>query len=176
MVRKKKFPKGKPMLGVGALNDLAPKNNNFVIGIRSLIDANPEVKIVTNGVETALCSLNHGINMIMIGGRVKDDTHAAIGQTALTQIKAMNFSASFVGANGIEKNGNLTTPDPEEAAVKMAEMKQAQKVFVLADASKIGKRSFAVFANAKDVTVVTNLLKSSQKKALPAKINLEEAK
>lgn len=58
----------------------------------------------------------------------------------------------------------------------MAEMKQAQKVFVLADASKIGKRSFAVFANAKDVTVVTNLLKSSQKKALPAKINLEEAK
>ena len=136
----------------------------------------PDVKIVTNGVETALCSLNHGINTIMIGGRVKDDTHAAIGQTALTQIKAMNFSASFVGANGIEKNGNLTTPDPEEAAVKMAEMKQAQKVFVLADASKIGKRSFAVFANAKDVTVVTNLLKSSQKKALPAKINLEEAK
>lgn len=63
----------------------------------------PDVKIVTNGVETALCSLNHGINTIMIGGRVKDDTHAAIGQTALTQIKAMNFSASFVGANGIEK-------------------------------------------------------------------------
>lgn len=136
----------------------------------------PKVKIITNGVETALCSLNHGIKTILIGGKVKDDTHAIVGQTALAQIKAMNFSASFIGANGIEKNGNLTTPDPEEAAVKTAEIKQAEHTYVLADHSKIGERNFAVFANTKDVTVVTDQLKSSQKTALPADINLEEAK
>ena len=136
----------------------------------------PNVKIITNGVETALCSLNHGIKTFLIGGEVKDDTHAVIGQTALSQIKAMNFSASFVGANGIEANGNLTTPDPEEAAVKTAEIKQARHAYVLADNTKIGKRNFAVFANTKDVVVVTNKLKPSQKKALPADINLGEAK
>ena len=136
----------------------------------------PNVKIITNGVETALCSLNHGIKTFLIGGEVKDDTHAVIGQTALSQIKAMNFSASFVGANGIEANGNLTTPDPEEAAVKTAEIKQAKHAYVLADNTKIGERNFAVFANTKDVVVVTNKLKPSQKKALPADINLEEAK
>ncbi|RVU70884.1 MULTISPECIES: bacteriocin immunity protein [Lactobacillus] len=40
---KRKYPEGKPMLGVGVLNDLSPKNNDFVIKIRSLINANPEV-------------------------------------------------------------------------------------------------------------------------------------
>ena len=136
----------------------------------------PNVKIITNGVETALCSLNHGIKTFLIGGEVKDDTHAVFGQTALSQIKAMHFSASFVGANGIEANGNLTTPDPEEAAVKTAEIKQARHAYVLTDSSKIGERNFAVFANTADVVVVTNKLKPSQKKALPADINLEEAK
>jgi len=136
----------------------------------------PHVKIITNGVETALCSLNHGIKTFLIGGEVKDDTHAVIGQTALAQIKAMNFSASFVGANGIEKNGNLTTPDPEEAAVKAAEIKQARHAYVLADHTKIGERNFAVFGNTQDVVVVTDKINSSQKAALPADINLEEAK
>lgn len=136
----------------------------------------PNVKIITNGVETALCSLNHGIKTILIGGKVKDDTHAVVGQNALSQIKGLNFSVSFVGANGIEKNGNLTTPDPEEAAIKAAEIQQARQSYVLFDHSKIGERNFAVFANTKDVTVVTDQLNSSQKTALPADINLEEAK
>ena len=156
-----------------ALNFVQPGDNVFIDAgtttyelVPFLADV-PKVKIITNGVETALCSLNHGI---------KDDTHAVIGQTALAQIRGMNFSVSFVGANGIEKNGNLTTPDPEEAAIKAAEIKQARHAYVLADSSKIGERNFAVFANTKDVYVVTDQLKSSQKAALPADINLEEAK
>ena len=88
----------------------------------------------------------------------------------------MNFSASFVGANGIEKNGNLTTPDPEEAAVKAAEIKQARHAYVLTDNSKIGERNFAVFANTSDVIVVTDQLKPGQKRSLPVGIELEEAK
>ena len=86
----------------------------------------------------------------------------------------MNFSASFIGANGIEKNGNITTPDPEESAIKAAEIVQAHKAYVLTDSSKIGERNFAVFANAEDVCVIINKLNQSQKKALPAGIKIEE--
>lgn len=138
------------------------------------LDQIPDLTIVTNGVETALCSLNHGIKTILIGGRVKDDTHASVGQDALRQIKAMNFTASFVGTNGISRSGDLTTPDPEEAAVKMAELKQAEKTYVLADASKFDKQAFAVFGQTKDVIVVTNQLKTSQKKAINAAMKIME--
>lgn len=136
----------------------------------------PQVKVVTNGVETALCSLNHGLKTFLIGGRVKDDTHAIVGQTALSQIKKMNFSASFIGTNGIEKNGNLTTPDPEEAAIKAAEIKQARRAYVLTDSSKINQRSFAVFAQVKELCVIINQLNERQKRLLPAKMKLEEVK
>lgn len=136
----------------------------------------PQIKIVTNGVETALCSLNHGLKTILIGGLVKDETHAVIGHTALSQLREMNFSAAFIGTNGIEHNGNLTTPDPEEAAIKAAGIKQAQQAYLLTDASKIGKRSFAVFAHAKDVCVIINRLNVQQRRVLPAHINLEEVK
>lgn len=136
----------------------------------------PNLTIITNGIETALCSLNHGIKTILLGGNVKDDTHAAVGQAALAQIRTMNFSASFVGTNGIGQDGQLTTPDPEEAAIKKAEINQTAHAYVLADSSKFGEQTFAVFGNTKDVTVITNQLNSRQKAALPAEINLEEVK
>lgn len=132
--------------------------------------------VITNGVETALCSLNHGLKTILIGGNVKDNTHASVGQAALNQIRAMNFSVSFIGTNGLDHKGNLTTPDPEEAAIKSAEIAQAEKAYVLADCTKIGEQSFAVFGKAKDVTVITNQLKKNKKAVLPAEINLEEVK
>lgn len=134
----------------------------------------PDLTIVTNGVETALCSLNHGIETILIGGKVKQDTHASVGQDALRQIKAMNFTASFVGTNGISRNGDLTTPDPEEAAIKRAELSQAKSAYVLADATKFDKQAFAVFGRAQDVIVVTNKLKASQKKKFAPEIRVRE--
>lgn len=130
--------------------------------------------IVTNGVETALCSLNHGIKTILVGGKVKGDTHASVGHTAVEQIKAMNFSASFIGTNGIDASGRLSTPEPEEAAVKRAEFAQTNHAYVLADKSKIGEQSFATFGNVQDAVVITNKLKQSEKMALPANIKIEE--
>lgn len=134
----------------------------------------PDLTVVTNGVETAMCSLQHGLNTILIGGKIKDNTHAIVGEAALRQIKAMNFGASFVGTNGIEANGNLSTPDPEEAAIKMAEIAQAQTSYVLTDNSKIGKRDFAVFAQLPKVRLIVNELNKSQKQFLPRGIKLKE--
>lgn len=136
----------------------------------------PDLMIVTNGVETALNGLNHGLKMILIGGTVKTDTHAVVGQVAIDQLREMNFNSCFVGVNGIDQAGSLTTPDTEEAAIKRAEIMQSKHAYVLADASKFGQRSFAAFADARNVVVISNQLNSSQKKALPAMIKLEEVK
>ncbi|WEV39528.1 DeoR/GlpR family DNA-binding transcription regulator [Lactobacillus sp. ESL0681] len=136
----------------------------------------PGITVVTNGLETALGALNHGINTLLLGGRVKSDTHAAVGQAAIEQLESMNFAASFVGTNGLDERGKLTTPDPEEAAIKKLEIKQAQQAYVLADISKIGERNFAVFADVSQVIVITPELNARHKQLLPTKINLEEVK
>lgn len=134
------------------------------------------ITIVTNGIETALSAINHGIRTILLGGRIKADTQAVVGQYAIEQLHNMNFAASFLGTNGIDRQGNLTTPDPEEAAIKKMEIARAGHTYVLTDSTKIGECNFAVFGNVKAVTVVTTALIAQQKKLLPAKIDLREAK
>ncbi|WEV36803.1 DeoR/GlpR family DNA-binding transcription regulator [Lactobacillus sp. ESL0677] len=136
----------------------------------------PHVTVVTNGLETALGALNHEIDTILLGGRIKEDTHAVVGQSAITQLQGMKFAASFVGTNGLDQEGNLTTPDPEEAAMKKLEIMQARHAYVLTDASKIGERNFAIFADSQDVNVITADLTKEQRQLLPTKINLKEAK
>lgn len=134
------------------------------------------ITVVTNGIETALSAVGHGINTMLLGGKIKEDTHAVIGQFAIEQLQSMNFAASFIGTNGIDHNGNLTTPDPEEAAIKKQEIACADHTYVLMDETKIGERNFAVFGNVKNLTVITNKLGMQNKKILPAKVNLKEAK
>lgn len=73
---KKKFPEGKPMLGVGALNDLNPKNNNFVIEIRTLINDNPDVMAnsdVMGFLKLALFRANAGENINEVAKELDDE-------------------------------------------------------------------------------------------------------
>lgn len=136
----------------------------------------PGVTIVTNGIETALSAVGHGINTILLGGKIKEDTHAVVGESALEQMQSMNFAACFIGTNGIDHQGNLTTPDLEEAAIKKLEIARADHTYVLTDASKIGERNFAIFGNAKKSTVITTALTAQNKKNLPAEVDLKEVK
>ncbi len=133
------------------------------------------VTIVTNGIETALSAVGHGINTILLGGKIKEDTHAIVGQAALEQMQSMNFTACFMGTNGIDRQGKLTTPDLEEAAIKKAAIAHADRTYVLSDSSKIGERNFAVFGNIKQVTVITTKLNSQHQGLLPAEVDLKEA-
>jgi DeoR family transcriptional regulator, fructose operon transcriptional repressor len=134
------------------------------------------VTVVTNGLETALGALSHNINTILLGGRIKEDTHAVVGQSAIKQLEKMNFAACFVGTNGIDHLGELTTPDPEEAAIKNLAWQHATATYILSDISKIGNQSFATFGNVKNAILITTVLDKMHLDLLPAKINVKEVK
>ncbi len=130
--------------------------------------------IVTNGIETAIACLNAGLKTIQVGGEIKLDTHAAVGPDALAQIKALNYTIAFVGANGLDETGQLTTPDPQEAAIKKMVITRAQHSYVLMDTSKIGEASFAKFADSRSVQVITDRLSEQQRQMLPKMSRLKE--
>lgn len=132
--------------------------------------------VVTNGVDTALACVEANIPTRLVGGEAKFETHAIVGSIAVQELEAMNFSTTFIGANGLTEEGKFTTPDPGEAAIKQAGIKQAKEVFVLMDDSKIGAANFASFANIDEATLITNHLDKSKKEFLPKNIKFEEAK
>lgn len=131
--------------------------------------------VVTNGVDTALACIEAHISTRLVGGEAKFETHAIVGTATLDQLSKMNFTTAFVGANGLTQDGNFTTPDPGEAGIKRAEIKQAKNSFILMDDSKIGAANFASFANVDQATLITNHLSSSKKRFLPENIKLKEA-
>ena len=82
------------------------------------------------------------IPTILLGGKLKASTFISYGEQTLNEINDLNFDLAFIGANGVE-NKTYTTADINEALIKKSAIRQANKAFVLADSSKIGKKYFA---------------------------------
>ena len=117
--------------------------------------ANRQVTVVTNSIHHAVKLVDLGISTRIIGGKVKHSTDASIGSTALEQIRQLNFDCAFIGANGVDAN-YFTMPDMEEAVIKRTVIANAQKAYVLADASKLGQVTYAKVAEVEKVTIITN--------------------
>ena len=102
---------------------------------------------VTNSVPIGarLASMN-SISLILLGGRVRGVTQAAVGEDALRLLSTLRVDVAFVGTNAISVGHGLSTPDSEEAAVKRAMVKAANHVVVVADSSKVGREHLISFA------------------------------
>ena len=97
-----------------------------------------KASFVTNGIEHARLLLRRGLRTQLLGGVIKPTTEAITGAVALESLRRYNFSKCFMGTNGVDLRCGLTTPDPEEAALKSEAMARSYLSFVLADKSKFG--------------------------------------
>ncbi len=66
----------------------------------------------------------------------------------------MNFDLLFLGTNALDSAAGLTTPNEDEAAIKELMVERARRVVLVADASKLGDRSFVSFAALDEVDLL----------------------
>lgn len=85
-------------------------------------------------------------DLTVIGGRVRTATAAAVGADTVRAIERLRPDIAFLGTNGISAAFGLSTPDPDEAAVKSAIVRAARRVVVVADAEKLGRELLVSFA------------------------------
>lgn len=114
------------------------------------------ITAVTNSVGLASRLVEHEINTIVLGGRIKLTTDAVIGTQAIEQLTNYRFNKAFMGMNGVHIEHGFTTPDTEEASLKRLAMDHAQEVFVLVDYSKFNQVSFTRVANLEAATILTD--------------------
>ncbi|WP_326753209.1 DeoR/GlpR family DNA-binding transcription regulator [Streptomyces hirsutus] len=111
--------------------------------------------VVTHSLPTAARLADHpGIQLHLVGGRVRHRTRAAVDAWALRAYSEIRADVLFVAANGFSTEHGLTTPDLAEAAVKRAAMAAARRVVLLADSSKHGQEHFARFGGLNDVDLL----------------------
>ncbi|MFJ3958057.1 DeoR/GlpR family DNA-binding transcription regulator [Arthrobacter sp. NPDC090010] len=121
-------------------------------------EGSPELLVLTNSIPiAAILSSAPGVALHFLGGRVRGVTQAAVGAGTVAELQDLRPDIAFLGTNGIQAGFGLSTPDPEEAAVKAAFVQAAGRVVVLADASKLDAGSLVRFATLDQMdTLVTD--------------------
>ena len=122
-----------------------------------------DVSIVTNSllfsdVLASSCSLT------MTGGSIRPSRKDLFGIVALENIERYNFTKAILGADGISKDGVLTTTDEETSILATAAIRHSQSVIILADSSKLDRLSFSSYGKleGKRFTLVTDTLGSPE--------------
>ena len=117
-----------------------------------------ELVVLTNGLPIAMAlSVRPNITVLMIGGKVRSRTQAAVDAWALQALADSYVDVAFIGTNGISPERGLTTPDTTESAVKRAMIRAARRSVVLADHTKVGQDHLSRFATLDEIdTLITD--------------------
>jgi DeoR family transcriptional regulator, fructose operon transcriptional repressor len=122
------------------------------------LPADRELVVLTNALPIAMSlSVRPNITVLMVGGRVRGRTQAAVDAWALHALADSYVDVAFIGANGISPERGLTTPDTTESAVKRAMIGAARRCVVLADHTKVGQDHLSRFAALDEIdTLITD--------------------
>ncbi|MCX2926624.1 DeoR/GlpR family DNA-binding transcription regulator [Streptomyces sp. NEAU-W12] len=123
--------------------------------LAAALPAKSSLTVVTHSLPIAARLADHpGVQLHLVGGRVRHRTRAAVDAWALRAYGEIRADVLFVAANGFSVEHGLTTPDLAEAAVKRAAMAAARRVVLLADSSKHGQEHFARFGTLNNVDLL----------------------
>ncbi|MFF2053513.1 DeoR/GlpR family DNA-binding transcription regulator [Leifsonia sp. NPDC058194] len=112
-----------------------------------LAETRGETEVVTHSLTLAPALAGaERVALTVVGGRIRGVTAAAVGAGTVRSIQSLRPDIVFIGANGVSAGFGLSTPDPEEAAVKEAIVLAARRVVVVADSSKFQQESLVSFA------------------------------
>ena len=117
-----------------------------------------ELVVLTNALPIAMSlSIRPNITVLILGGKVRGRTQAAVDAWALQALADSYVDVAFIGTNGISPERGLTTPDTTESAVKRGMIRAARRSVVLADHTKVGQDHLSRFAGLDEIdTFITD--------------------
>lgn len=96
---------------------------------------------------SSLLSQNKYIDVVQLGGIVRESSVSVVGSFAESMLGYFNCSKLFMGADGVDLEFGVTTTNMMEANLNRMMMDASQKTILLVDSSKFGKRGFSKICN-----------------------------
>lgn len=124
-----------------------------VLALARLLAARPKLTVVTNSLRVAMTLAAGGPRLILVGGELRRLSQTFVGPLSESVLSRLHLDKAFMGTIGLTVEG-LTTTDPNEAFTKRLVLTHAEKVFLLADGSKLGKVAFANSGSVDDLDVL----------------------
>lgn len=102
------------------------------------------IVVVTNAINIAMEMIEaEDIDLILIGGCVRHRILSCVGSIAEKAIDSLFIDKVFLGANSLDIEHGITTPNIFEAQVKQRMQKSTKEIVLIADYSKFGLTSLA---------------------------------
>lgn len=125
------------------------------VAVASLLPPDKELTVVTNSIAIAASLADRsGIELMMLGGRIRYRTGAAVGTWTTNALREVYTDVAFLGTNGFSVDRGFTTPDQAEAVAKRAMVGAARRVIMLSDATKAGQVHLHRFANTDEAAML----------------------
>lgn len=103
---------------------------------------NKHVTIITNNGKAINIDHDLNVNIVLSGGEIRIPKESLVGDFAINNLSRMSAKKSFIGCSGLSSLSGMTTQNLQEVAINELMMNRvSQKVFILADHTKIGQDS-----------------------------------
>lgn len=87
-----------------------------------------------------------GVDVLCLGGRLRHISQGLVGPFAEAALERITADRAFLGADAVTVEHGICEANLDQTRLKEMMMARAERVYVLADASKLGRRPFHAWA------------------------------
>lgn len=131
-----------------------------------------DLKVITNGLNVAQELLGaKNVQLIILGGVIRQNSYSVVGHFAEQMLTQLSADKLFLGADALDLDFGLSTPNLEESQVNRMMTQIARERILVADSSKFGRRSLSRIAALSEIDkiITDNDLDEETRKELRAR-------
>lgn len=102
----------------------------------------------------SILSKDRNIEVIQLGGIVRGNSLSAVGCDTERMLENFSGTKLFIGVDGLDVEYGLSTTNLLEANLNRAMIRSAQKIIVLTDSTKFGRRGFSRICDVDEVNQI----------------------
>ena len=123
-----------------------------VLAMARCVKPKGSLTVITSALNVALELLVHNdIEIIQLGGLVRKSSSSVAGPYSDNVLSNVFCSKLYLGVDGIDLEFGLTTTNASEAQLNRQMIESSQRIIVLADSTKFGKRGFGRICGIEEV-------------------------
>lgn len=142
--------------------ELIKDNDSILIGsgttafaVARQLNPTSSLTVITPALKVALeLSTRPNVEVLQLGGLIRPNSSSVAGQYAMRVLEEISCGILFIGVDGIDLDYGITISNLTEATLNQKMLTISQKVVILADSSKFGRRGLGKICNLDEIDYI----------------------
>ncbi len=142
--------------------ELIQDNDSILIGsgttafaVARQLNPSNSLTVITPALKVALeLSGRPNVEVLQLGGLIRPNSSSVAGQYAMRILEEVSCGILFIGVDGIDLDYGVTISNLTEATLNQKMLTTSQKIVILADSTKFGRRGLGKICNLDEVDYI----------------------